>query len=144
MKIKFALLILVLILCSGCSVDYTLQIDERNVFYEKFQLVTENNEESKQLQEDPFPYKAFYDDPDSGDYPEKLDGVSYYATEILNNGRFYTKQFEFEFLDYQISRANSIHTCYEKVNVNENEIDGTFTLQTSSKFLCMDNFPSLN
>lgn len=144
MKLKAIILFFLMIICSGCSIEYHLSIDERNIFSEEFYLKTENEEESLSLSQDPFPYKTFYDDPDAGDYPEKLDGVSYYATEILKNGMYYTKRFSYDFLANQFYRSNSVHTCYEKFNMSENAQDGTLTYRTSSKFLCMENFPNIS
>ena len=143
MKIKCLILFLVLFFCSGCNIEYTLKIDEQNHFQEEFRLITETSEESEELRSDPFPYKVFYDDPDSGEYPTKLDGVSYYATEILQNGRFYKKRFSYEFLGSQFSRASSVHSCYENFRWTEDSQNGTLTLRTSSKFLCMESYPSI-
>lgn len=144
MKVKYLVLFLILILCSGCSIDYTLKIDERNLFTEEFRLIPENDQESEELCNDPFPYKSFYDDLSAGDYPEKLDGVSYYATEILQNGRFYTKQFHFTFYGNQFSRASSVRTCYEYLRFTEDAKQGTMTLRTSSEFLCMESYPNIS
>ena len=75
-----------------------LSLRSENTFLESFSLRTENATEDELLIEDPFPYKVFYDDPDLGDYPEKLDGVAYYATEVLQHGLHYEKKFQFEFI----------------------------------------------
>ena len=144
MKLKVFILALVLLLSCGCEVEYYLTINERHEFLEEFSLITQDSLEDEQLLNDPFPYKVFYDDPDTGDYPEMLDGVSYYATEILNHGIHYEKKFRYQFLDNQFHRANSLHTCYETINVSENEESGSLTVRTSSKFLCMESFSNLN
>lgn len=143
-KFKVFVLFLFLILCCGCQIDYSLTIDERGLLSEKIRLISDNEEESQRLLEDTFPYPVFYDAAFSGDIPEKIDGVTYYATEILKNGRYYEKLFQHQFVSYEFSKATSLHTCYENVRVYENAEEKTTTLSTSSEFLCMASYSNLN
>lgn len=143
MKLKIFLLLFIFLFCSGCEVEYRLVIDEQNTFLESFSLRTENATEDELLIEDPFPYKVFYDDPDLGDYPEKLDGVAYYATEVLQHGLHYEKKFQYEFINHQFYRSSAVRTCYENIYMSEDANLGTMTIRTSSKFLCMESYPNL-
>ena len=69
---KKIFLLLVLLLTSGCTVNYNLTIDENNKLHEEILIQAENSNESLELYADPWPIKAYYNDPDSGEYPEKL------------------------------------------------------------------------
>ncbi len=137
-------LLLILVLLTGCSVDYNLTINENNEFDESIYIQAENDSESQSLFNDPWPIKALYSDLDSGEYPEELEGVEYYKSNLVLNNNYYLKKLSYKFNSENIYDNNSIKTCYESFYVNKDEKEKTISLSTSSKFLCMENYPSLN
>jgi len=142
-NMKKIILLLILVLTSGCTVDYNLVIDKKNTLNEEITIKSENNQESYELYNDPWPTKAYYSDADSGDYPEKLNGVEYYKEEKYLENNFYHKKLTHSSIMNKFNDINSIKLCYEDFYVTNNE-DNTITLATTSTFLCMENYPNLN
>lgn len=141
---KKIFLLLVLLLTSGCTVNYNLTIDENNKLHEEILIQAENPNESLELYADPWPIKAYYNDPDSGEYPEELDGVDYYKNEFILNNNLYQKKLTYSSELEKFNDINSIKSCYENFYVTEDTKENTITLSTSPKFLCMTNYPKLN
>jgi len=133
-----------MLFASGCTVDYSLIIDEDNLFHESVVINSENNSESQELYDDPWPIKVYYNDPDSGEYPEKLDGVEYYVNDVFLEHDLYRKKLSYDFKLSEFANSNLIQSCYEHFYVTENKKDQTITLSTSAEFLCMINYPALN
>lgn len=139
---KIILLLGIIILTTGCTVDYNLVIDNDNNFKEEILINTESEIESQELKEDPWPTKVYYSDLDSGEYPEKLEGVDYYNEEVSLNNDYYQKKLSYTFEKNNIKDHNIIKSCYEHFYFTKknNEI----SLSTSPKFLCIENYPNLN
>lgn len=140
---KIFLLILLSMFISGCSVDYHLTIDENSRFYEDVLIKAENSIESDEIQNDTWPVKAYYTDPDIGENPEKLDGVSYYADTTFLENNYYYRKLTFEHPKSQFSVSNLIRQCYSKFYVTDDTEEKTVTLSTSAEFLCMNEFENL-
>lgn len=143
-KMKKIILIVLLFLATGCSVDYELTIDDNLDFTENIAIQAENDIESIQIEQDPWPIKAYYSDPDSGEYPEKLEGIEYYNNQLNLNSNLYQKKLSYTFSKLKFKDANSIKSCYEHFYVMEDSKENTITISTSPKFLCMEDYPSLN
>lgn len=141
---KKIILVILLFLVSGCSANYELTIDEDLNFMENISLQAENEIESEKLMRDPWPIKAYYNDPDSGEYPEELEGVEYYTNHLFLNNSFYQKNLSYTFGLSRFKEANSVKSCFEHVYVVEDKRENTITLSTSPKFLCMEDYPSLS
>ncbi len=142
-RVKKGILLLILVLTSGCTVNYHITINEDNEITEEIAIQTENQTESQKLYEDPWPTKVFYSDPESGEYPEKIPNVEYYNENLFINDQFYQKKLTYTFLSDQYKDANSIKSCYEHFYYTVNQEENTITLSTSPKFLCMEDFPDL-
>ena len=140
---KKILLLVVLFLTSGCTVNYNLTIDKNNNLYEEILVQTEDSNESLELYSDPWPTKVYYSDLDSGESPEKLEGVDYYKEEVTLNNGFYQKKLFFTPDITRFNDINSIKSCYEHFYFTEDKENNTITLSTSPEFLCMSNYPSL-
>ncbi len=134
----------ILLLTCACSVNYDLVIDENENIEESISIQAENESESQQLYSDPWPIKAYYSDPDSGDYPEKLEGVEYYDNEVVLDKNYYKKNLTHISNIQKFEDINSIKSCYEHFYVTSDSKNNTYTLSTSPEFLCFLDYPSLN
>lgn len=139
---KYILLFTLLFLVSGCSVNYNLTVDENYNFIENVSFQAENQEESVSIQENSWPVKVHYDDPEIGENPEKIEGVEYYQDSILLQNGFYQRNLNYSHSISSFRQSHLINSCYEHFYVNES--NSSITLSTSSKFLCMEEFPELS
>ncbi len=140
---KILILILISFLISGCSVDYHLTISGDQI-KEEIPLKSESLNDSKQIQENSWPVKVFYDDADLGENPEKMDGVTYYVDDLFLENNYYYRNLSYTFKVREFSRVNSIQSCYDHFYVTEDRNNDTITLSTSAEFLCMQDFPDLS
>lgn len=141
---KYIILVLITFILSGCSVDYQLTINEQNEFQETIIVRSESKEESNQFQEKSWPVKLYYYDPDLGENPEKIEGVTYYAEELFLEHNYYHRKLTNTFSKENFVNANSIQSCYEHFYVTEDKKEKTITISTSSEFLCMEKFPEIS
>ena len=141
---KIIILLILSFFVSGCSVDYHLTIDENSRFLEDVLIKSETKEESDLLQKNNWPLKVYYTDPDLGDNPEKIEGVSYYADTTFLEGNYYQRRMTFEYPKSKFSIANLIRSCYDKFYVMEDDNEKSITLSTSSQFICMEEYDRLD
>jgi len=144
MKVKVILLsVFVLLICSGCSVEYNLDIDKGLKLNESVTIETFNNEEKMKIKD----YNSYLPIDINADdysvYQEKKDGVEYYNFTKDNN------KIMFDYL-YDVDKFNNnvfARTCYEYVTVMENynkeEERNELILSTSKEFLCFKYYDSL-
>ncbi len=141
---KKIILLILLLITTGCSVDYEMIINEDNTASENITIKAENEEETSEIENDPWPIKVYYSDPDSGEYPEKLEGVAYYNEEKMIENNYFQKKLSYMYESEKYYDSNVIKNCYEKFYFTKNSKENTLTLSTSPIFLCMENYPNLN
>lgn len=141
---KIIVLLVLSFFLSGCSVQYELTIDENSHFSENILIEARNTQESLEISNNSWPIKVFYNDPDLGDNPEKIPGVSYYADTTFLENNYYRRRLTYDYSQNQFSGANLIQSCYENFYVMEDTSEKTVTLSTSSTFLCMEDYANLN
>lgn len=139
---KYLFLLLLMFFLSGCTVQYDLTIDEQGNFLEKTIFQAENLDESVAIQDNSWPIKVDYNDPDVGENPEKIEGVDYYDDTVLIHDGYYRRQLTYQHTINTLKNSNVIQSCFEHFYVNENA--SSITLSTSSEFLCMNEFSNLN
>lgn len=140
---KYLLLLFMMFLLSGCTVQYDLTIDEQNSFLEQVTFQAENLEESEEIQDNTWAIKVDYNDPDLGENPEKIEGVDYYNDQVSINRGYYQRKLTYQHSSLNTLRnSNVVKSCFEHFYVNENA--SSVTLSTSSEFLCMNEFSNLN
>lgn len=75
---KLLFLLLILMICSGCSVEYNLNIDKDDKIKEIITLLAEDGNDIEQIEK----YQTYLpidkDADDAGVFGKKIDGVSYY------------------------------------------------------------------
>lgn len=75
---KLLFLLLILMICSGCSVEYNLNIDKDDKIKEIITLLAEDGNDIEQIEK----YQTYLpidkDADDAGVFEKKIDGVSYY------------------------------------------------------------------
>ena len=147
MKYKYILLsLLCLLFCSGCSVEYNLDIDNKLNFNEVIIINSNDTSDVKRIEELKTFYPVSYDADKFEIFEKKTDGVEYYDVKKSDNN----SKVEFVY-NYDINSYNDnvfAKNCYEYVTLmnfyNDNTKRDELVLSTSSEFLCFDNNSTLD
>lgn len=157
MKKILIILCFFIILFTGCTVNYELDLD--NAVNEKINISLDEDEDKNidiysGLTADPVPFveqiKKINDTPksvlsnqhvDIYDETNKVDGTIYYNTKIKEKPNYslnLNSKFELDDLEY----LNSVKNCYEKFSVLRN---GNYVnISTSEKNMCFEIYPILD
>lgn len=147
MKLKYILICLfVLFICSGCSVNYDLDIDKSLNLNESITVVADTNSEIEKIQN----YNEFLPISIEADSPtvfnSKVDDVEYY--NIIKNSDNSEITFDYS---YNVDNFNDnvfARSCYQYVTVmnsyDEEEQRDELLISTSKKFLCFDSQEGLD
>lgn len=132
MKYKFKLLILifVLILSTGCSVEYNLTIDELNAI-EYFSLYVDNNSSNTAMINDMYQRQTeayFNQDTDSSEYYEIKKGLTKDKKSLFLN-------FKYNYPLKKLQNSNAIGQCFYNKSITKDQ--KYITLNTSKGFDCI-------
>lgn len=122
---KKIIILLIVLLCSGCSVEYNLYTTNTNNLIEEITIY--NNYTGSEY------FPAFYGSPGTSEENVKIEGVEYY--EQIGN------TYKFTFDKDNIEQSNAINNCYNIFEVTED--NGIYTLSTSNNNKCFSNLPNL-
>lgn len=142
MNKKFLLIIVIAFLCSGCSVDYNIDIDKQLDFIENINLKSTSDDDIQQIKEfNSFvPINVESDDPSV--FEKKFDDIEYYnIKKSKENDRL-----SFDYVS-NMDKFNSdmfVRSCYQYLTLMKKNDDKDLLLSTSRKFLCFDNYDNLD
>lgn len=147
MKVKFFLLSLfILLICSGCTVEYNLNIDDKLNLNESITINGNSEEDINKIRDfnSYLPVDISIDD--SSAFNSKKDDIEYYNVKKKKNDS--VMNFDYSY-DVDLFNNNVfVRSCYEYVTVmdsyNEEEKRDELLLSTSNKFLCFDQFDNLD
>ena len=138
MKKRILVLIIILLLTTGCTCQYNLTI-ENNVYKEEVIIYGENSEEISN-------FNLKWQVPvDKDEYNRGGDP----STEIEVDGDIYnynlsenSLKFNYDFTKSSIINSSAVSNCYNKLTItNYNE---TIIISTSQKATCYDKYPTLS
>lgn len=118
---KIILIIGALLFLSGCSVDYTIYIDEENNFKEEFSIsvvedenYTKNNLYAQYIEEYPvyIDQEFLYYDP-----TKKLEEYTYYEKSYYEQYNGYTFNYKSAYTLDDIKRARTINTAFKTIGI---------------------------
>ncbi len=132
MKYKFKMLILflVLLLSTGCSVEYNLTIDELNAI-EDFSLYVENNSSNTAMINDMYQRQTesyFNQDTEDSEYYEVKKGLTRDKKNLFLN-------FKYNYPLKKLQNSNAISECFYNKSVTKDQ--EYITLNTSEGFDCI-------
>lgn len=127
---KIIMLVGILFLLTGCTVDYNLYINNGSI---DEQIIL--NGTSTHIQ----PYSVYYDIDGFSETGVKLDGIEYYDESFINNST--TLSYSFSWDNYNRSRA--ARTCLKshKLVLNNNN---NYILNTSIGLSCFNQYQNLD
>ena len=141
MKLKYIILgFCCFLFCSGCSVEYNLDIDNELNLKEKITINSQNSNDINRIKE----LKDYYPTNYSADrfeiFEKKTKGVSYY--DVNKNSDNTSVEFKYNYNFKSFSDNVFAKTCYEYVTLmnyyNEETKRNELILSTSNKFMCFD------
>lgn len=138
MKKRIIVLIIMLLLTTGCTCEYNLNIDG-NTYKEEINILGTNSEEINNFNND---WKV----PVDKDEYNNISGEP--GTEIKTNGDTYTYKisgnnliFSYDFTRNRLNNSTAISNCYDKATVKSYE--NSIVISTNNKVSCFDKYPTL-
>lgn len=138
MKKKIIVLIIMLLLTTGCTCEYNLNIDG-NTYKEEINILGTDSEEINNFNND---WKV----PVDKDEYNNISGEP--GTEIKINGDTYTYKisgnnliFSYDFTRNRLNNSTAISNCYDKATIQSYE--NSIVISTSNKVSCFDKYPTL-
>lgn len=127
---KKVLLLLCLLLFTGCSVKYHLDFRD-DKFIEDVTLFSVGNEEYNLIKKKEFaPVPAFVNTPVDLEKPKKTDGFEYYSLNAHSNNVYLN--YKFDVSDFKDSYLGNL--CYSYFKVFETDED--YVVSTDNRFNC--------
>lgn len=141
MKTKIFILVLTLLLLSGCSVNYNLDFNGNEFIEESFigNLNKDSDEYKYWLDGKNLPIPAFYDA--VGTPEEEFDSSSEYHKQTVNEEQFSLKY------TYNMQNFKDVYSgnlCYEYFKIFNGDEEKQIGIATSKEFLCFSSFPNLD
>lgn len=129
------LFIIILILITGCSVEYNLNIDSS--FSEHTVYIPESSEEM--IAGTQYRLPALFSESRLTYDNSNLKEIKYYNIKTLKDNKF---SFNFVYDDNQLNDSNIANSCYQffSVDTKENEV----SILTGNKFYCFDVYEELD
>lgn len=129
------LFIIILILITGCSVEYNLNIDSS--FSEHTVYIPESSEEM--IDGTQYRLPALFSESRLTYDNSNLKEIKYYNIKTLKDNKF---SFNFVYDDNQLNDSNIANSCYQffSVDTKENEV----SILTGNKFYCFDVYEELD
>ncbi len=130
-----SLFIIILILITGCSVEYNLNIDSS--FSEHTVYIPESSEEM--IDGTQYRLPALFSESRLTYDNSNLKEIKYYNIKTLKDNKF---SFNFVYDDNQLNDSNIANSCYQffSVDAKENEV----SILTGNKFYCFDVYEELD
>lgn len=127
--------IIILILITGCSVEYNLNIDSS--FSEHTVYIPESSEEM--IDGTQYRLPALFSESRLTYDNSNLKEIKYYNIKTLKDNKF---SFNFVYDDNQLNDSNIANSCYQffSVDTKENEV----SILTGNKFYCFDVYEELD
>lgn len=130
-----SLFIIILILITGCSVEYNLNIDSS--FSEHTVYIPESSKEM--IDGTQYRLPALFSESRLTYDNSNLKEIKYYNIKTLKDNKF---SFNFVYDDNQLNDSNIANSCYQffSVDAKENEV----SILTGNKFYCFDVYEELD
>lgn len=150
---KIIILIVLITLLSGCTVEYNVTINDTN-FSESTRIITDTSKNPLEeyhevtlqdyfdLNQNTY-YEPVYFNSDTEDYPyiEYQEGVEYYEISPYKHENLQGINLNYNFQPSQYYRSSIIKKAYKEFNTQLN--DDIYSLRTSNKCVAFENYPLL-
>lgn len=146
MRNKCLLFLVIVLCCTGCHVDYNLNIDNKLNLSESIMLQADTSSDIEKIQGydeyQPVDYKA----DEAAVFQKKFPNVEYYS---ISKGKDSSSiNFKYKFDISQFNEGMFAKNCFKYVTVMKKKNGkgryGALLLSTSDRLQCMDNYDNLD
>lgn len=146
MKSRYLLLLLIMLCCTGCHVDYYLDIDKKLNLNETISIMADTSSEIESIKGYDWYVPINYRADDASVFKEKFSGVDYYSIHKEKDNSLIRFKYP-----YDIEKFNDgmfANSCFKHVTVMKKKYKrdryGALLLSTSNQLVCMDNYDNLD
>lgn len=140
---KCLLLVISIILLSGCTAEYNLDFDD-DKFVESLNIETTSDHlDYENVKNYSWPKSIDYRITGASEAPEKVEGVTYYDYDSYEDEEKAGFTYSYTMNAEQYRNSAIVHSCFSNVSLITNEKNSTYTLQTSNGFECFSKYPPL-
>ena len=141
---KVILIIGILILTTGCTAEYNLEIDDLESFTynETGYISSENLEDINMIYNSEWPTNAYIDEEYSSESTDKIEGVDYYDVKSYEENGYYIVKYNFNFPSDRFGNSAGVKTGFYDFKKTYNEEDDIVTLDTGNFYY--EKFPELD
>ena len=138
---KILSVLLLLFLMTGCSAEYTLIIDEKNIF-ESINIIAENEEESYGINYYSKPIPAFINSQISSETLQEQPGIEYYNISKSINSNLFNMNLNYNFNFNNFKNSQIINKSVSVLQIEEKQ--GIYKFNTGATLKIFESYPSLN
>ncbi len=138
MKKRFLLLFVLIILCSGCSVKYELDIDKNLNFYEDIAIKSDNSNDTAKIKEFNQYIPVSVDIDDFSAYEKKASDIDYYDMKKNDSSIVFHNIFDRD----TFVNSTIVNNAYEYISVAE--MKDKIVVSTSMDFLLYRTYDNLD
>ena len=143
---KIIILLISIVLLSGCSIVYELEITD-NGYNENFKIISGKNEKILDYEIPAFSNSLGFEDLDV-DFSKKIKGIKYYEKSIENKDDTTIINYKYQFNENNIKESNFLNSSFETIIINKYDHDGDnkddyMLLSTDDNFLFFDKTTEL-
>jgi len=146
MRNKCLLFLVIVLCCTGCHVDYNLDIDNQLNLDESIVLQADTSSDEEKIQGYdeylPVDYKA----DESAVFQKKFPNIEYYSIKKSKDNS--SMSFQYKYNISQFNEGMFVKNCFKYITVMKKKKGkgryGALLLSTSNRLLCMDNYDNLD
>ena len=138
---KRILFLIVILCCTGCHVDYHLNIDNVNVIKNNVNFSINSSADVVEFEKFQYYIPIDYRMNDGAVFEKRIKDISYYN---LNKS---DKKLNFFYRKFDVTQLKNeffSHYCYQYVTVMNQDKDKELLISTSREFLCFDKYDNLD
>lgn len=147
-------ILLVILLLTGCSAEYSITINSIEDINESLNIIEKDKSKfdvkNEQLYNSTlrqyldtnmkWPTPVFIDQVENPIEPTKIEGIVYYNKKNISNSSKLEINYNYNFNNNNYKESNILNTCYE---YDYEVINNVFTFKTTSDFKCFEKYPLL-
>ena len=141
MKVRYLLFLIIILCCSGCSVDYHLDINDK-VLDENIKMSATTGVDLNEFRDFKWNLPIDIRADDISVYEKKAKDIKYYDFSKSED----TMNFHYAYDVEKFRQGMFLRRCYEFVNIidRDNKKKKELLLSTSDKLLCFDKYDNLD
>lgn len=146
MKNKCLLFFVIVLCCTGCHVDYNLNIDNDLNLDEAVVLQADTSSDAERIEKYDEYLPVDYNSDDYSSFDKKLPNMKYYSIKKSKDNSSMSLKYKFDIS--QFNEGMIAKSCFKYITVMKKKKGegryGALLLSTSNRLQCMDNYENLD